>query len=420
MSRRLAFSAELILVCNSLDAGGIERVVSTLANEWSRRGRKVAVVTLYDRRQFYKLDAAVHHVTVDTLGLSRISDFLRWLATRLQGETPRRLWLLNILFGGFAKLSYQYLNSTYFRFVYSCEAVMLRRTLARVQSPLIVSLGTPINIITLKACKKLKRRVIISERNDPKRLRRSRRNWEELARKFYNSADLVTANTHGALLDMRDFVENEKLAFVPNPLVFKNGNGHAPDAKLSPQPLILNVGRLVRDKAQDVLLDAFALLGDEFNEWRLGIIGDGRYEGALRKQAARLRVEDRVDWHGVVNDPHAFYHIARIFALPSRVEGMSNALLEAMSCGLPVIVSDGAPGPLELVEDGVTGLVVPVNDAPALAAALRRLAADESLRKRLGQAARERVSEYDLPHALAAWEAVVGLARLEQETRPSV
>lgn len=414
MSRRLDFSAELILVCNSLDAGGIERVVSTLANEWSRRGRKVAIITLYDRRQFYKLDPTVHHVIVDTYGLSRISDLLRWLATRLRVEKPSRLWLLNILFGGLCKLSYQYLNSTYFKFVYGCEAVMLRRALARVQSPLIVSLGTPINIITLKACKGLKRRVVISERNDPNRLRHSRRNWEALARKFYNSADLVTANTHGALQDMRDFVEDGKLAFVPNPLVFKNGNGHAHSTKQSSQPFILNVGRLVRDKAQDVLLDAFALLGDEFNEWHLGIIGDGRYAGALRRQAARLGVEDRVDWHGVVDDPYAFYHTARIFALPSRVEGMSNALLEAMSCGLPVVVSDGAPGPLELVEDGVTGLVVPVNDAAALAAALRRLAADEPLRKRLGEAARERVSEYELTRALAAWEAVVGLAQSEQ------
>jgi glycosyltransferase involved in cell wall biosynthesis len=64
-------------------------------------------------------------------------------------------------------------------------------------------------------------------------------------------------------------------------------------------------------------------------------------------------------------------------------------------------------------------LVVPVNDAVALAAALRRLAADESLRKRLGAAARERVSEYELTSALAAWEAVVGLQQLEQEARPS-
>jgi glycosyltransferase involved in cell wall biosynthesis len=127
------------------------------------------------------------------------------------------------------------------------------------------------------------------------------------------------------------------------------------------------------------------------------------------KRAEKLKITGRVDWHGVVRDPFIFYRAANIFVLPSRVEGTPNALLEAMSCGLPVIVSDGAPGPLELIEDGVTGLVVPVNDAAALAAALRRLASDEQLRHRLGMAARARISEYHLPQALVAWESVVGL-----------
>ena len=90
--------------------------------------------------------------------------------------------------------------------------------------------------------------------------------------------------------------------------------------------------------------------------------------------------------------------------MPSRVEGTPNALLEAMSCGLAVVVSDGAPGPLELVEDGVTGLIVPVNDPAKLAAALRRLGNDGDLRARLGAAARERVTEYDLPRALVTWD----------------
>jgi glycosyltransferase involved in cell wall biosynthesis len=80
-----------------------------------------------------------------------------------------------------------------------------------------------------------------------------------------------------------------------------------------------------------------------------------------------------------------------------------------MSCGLPVVVSDGAPGPLELIEHDVTGLVVPVNNSAELAAAFRRLANDGALRARLGSAARERVREYDLPRALATWESVVGL-----------
>jgi glycosyltransferase involved in cell wall biosynthesis len=252
----------------------------------------------------------------------------------------------------------------------------------------------------------LDRRVVISERNDPRRLARLGL-WELIWRKHYRHADVVTANTRSALTEMRAYVEPEKLAFVPNPLVMQS---RLSDALAAQAPCFLSVGRLVFDKAHDVLLEAFALLGDDFVEWHLAVVGDGRMRDALEAQAAELDVASRVRWHGQ-QDPHPFYCAAQIFVMPSRVEGTSNALLEAMSYGLPVIVSDGAPGLLELVEDGVTGLVVPVNDAPALAAALQRLATDAALRERLGQAAKARVAEFDLPQALAEWESVVGLAR---------
>lgn len=405
MPRRVDFSADLILICNSLDAGGIERVVSTLANEWTRRGRKVSVVMLHDRRRFFALDPSVHHVIIDRAKLTWVAESLKKFKSRLSELRVARPWLIALFGWPFYHLFAQRFYSINFQLFIGYEAWALRRALRRVESPVVVSFGTAINIITLRACEGLGRRVIISERNDPRRLARFGL-WDLMWRKHYRSADIVTANTRGALLDMGEYVEPEKLAFVPNPLVFRNGNEGAP---ASPSPSFLTVGRLVWDKAQDVLLDAFALAGDDLNEWRLAIVGDGRLKNDLRVRAERLGVAGRVDWHGIVPDPHDFYHAADIFVLPSRVEGTPNALLEAMSCGLPVIVSDGAHGPLELVEDGVTGLVVPVNDAAALASALRRLASDGELRSRLGQAARERVSEYDLPQALAAWESIVGL-----------
>ncbi len=405
MPRQANFSAEIILVCNSLDAGGIERVVSTLANEWTQRGRKVCVITMHDRRRFFALDPSVHHVIIDRAKLTWIAESLKKLKTRLSELKAAKPWLVTIFGWPLYHLFAVHFYSLNFRLFIEYESWALRRALRGVESPVVVSFGTSINIITLRACEGLGRRVIISERNDPRRLARFGL-WDLMWRKHYRSADLVTANTRGALADMGGYVEPEKLAFVPNPLVFKNGNGGVP---VSPSPSFLTVGRLVWDKAHDVLLDAFALVGDDLDGWRLAIVGDGRLKDSLRVRAERLGVAGRVDWHGVVTDPHAFYHAANFFVLPSRVEGTPNALLEAMSCGLPVIVSDGAPGPLELVEDGVTGLVVPVNDAAALAAALRRLASDGELRSRLGEAARARVSEYDLPRALAAWESVVGL-----------
>ena len=412
MPRRVDFTADLILVCNSLDAGGIERVVSTLANEWSRRGRRVCVITQYDRQRFYSLDPEVRHVIIDRAAMGQVAELPNRFKSRLHelGFLKRRL--LKPLSGAVRHVLAERLYRINFSLLFAYETRVLRRAIERVESPLVVSFGTSLNILTLKACRELGRRVVISERSDA-----GLQGWGRLSRRFYDDADVVTANSHGALRGLGDFVDPSKLAFVPNPLVLPECNGACASTNANTNAgeertsLFLTVGRLVWDKAYDVLLDAFAMLGEEFEGWRLSVVGGGHLKDSLHAQAEGLGIAPRVNWHGVVRDPHAFYRAASVFVLPSRTEGMPNALLEAMGSGLPVVVSDGAPGPLELVEDGVTGRVVPVNDAVALASALARLARDASLRRRLGVAARSRASEHDLPRALAAWESAIGLAR---------
>lgn len=406
--RHLNPSADLILVCNSLDAGGIERVVSTLANAWNRQGRNICVVTLHDRRRFYSLDAGVQHVIVDRARVTWLVELFKKLKLRLEGARLGKSWLLTLLGGPLYHLFARNLYRLSFHLFLAYEAWALRRVLERVNSPVVISFGTSVNIMTLKASRGLGRRVIISERGNPERLLQMKI-WNQMSRRLYGDADLVTANTQNALQKMGGFVDRKKLAFVPNPLVPRNGNGSG-NGYSKKAPFVLSVGRLVWDKAHDILLDAFAHLNNELSDWRLSIVGDGGLRGDLIMQAERLGIAKRVDWHGLVPDPHVFYSSASIFVMPSRIEGMPNALLEAMSWGLPVIVTDGAPGPLELVEDGRTGLVVPANDAAALAKAMLKLTRDHQMRVRLGAAARERVAEYHLPSALATWESVIGLS----------
>jgi glycosyltransferase involved in cell wall biosynthesis len=218
-------------------------------------------------------------------------------------------------------------------------------------------------------------------------------------------ADLVTANSRGAIATLERFVPAEKLAFVPNPVVQGRPSARADLAG----PTILNVGRLSPQKAQDVLIAAFAEVAADHPSWQLAIIGTGESEAALRRQTGGLGLADRVHFVGQVADPNPYYQAAEVFALPSRFEGTPNALLEAMSAGMPCIVSDASGGPLEYVDDGKTGLVVPADDSTALAGALRRLIENPELRQALGEAARQRLCGHRAETALEAWTEALGL-----------
>ena len=122
-----------------------------------------------------------------------------------------------------------------------------------------------------------------------------------------------------------------------------------------------------------------------------------------RHLRAELGIAARVDWFGHVDDPAPYLRAAKFFVLTSRFEGSPNALLEAMACGLPAIVSNASPGPLELVGEEAGGLIVPVEDVGATAEAMVKLAGDEGLRAALGAAASERTRVHRLDHAMPVW-----------------
>lgn len=147
----------------------------------------------------------------------------------------------------------------------------------------------------------------------------------------------------------------------------------------------LFVGRLVVTKNVACLLDALATLPPGQRPW-LALAGDGPLHARLRDHAGALGISADVAFLGERDDTCALMQAADFLILPSREEGLSNALLEAMAAGCPVIASRVGGNP-ELVEDGVTGLLFPDNDSPALAQSMRRLTCDPALRDLLSQQA---------------------------------
>ncbi len=218
-------------------------------------------------------------------------------------------------------------------------------------------------------------------------------------------ANAVVATSHayldasGALADWHSKVRVIALGLDDMPEV-----AEAPPWPTRGALRILAVGRLSHYKGFGVLLDALA----QFSKGRLLLVGDGEMAAALRAQASRLGLLDRVAFASDVEDARlrAAYASADVFVLPSldRSEAFGLVLLEAMRDGLPVIASRiRGSGVGHVVADGVSGLLVPPGDVPALASALARLAEDSTLRRDLGNAGRDRWrSEFTLDRSARA------------------
>lgn len=178
---------------------------------------------------------------------------------------------------------------------------------------------------------------------------------------------------------------------------------------------ILFVGRLVKRKGVDVLLNAFAELVSSRPDVELDIVGDGPLMLPLRNQAERSGVGGKVSFHGALTGPrlHERFAHCTVLALPSRstlddVEGFGTVFLEAGVFGKPV-VGTRTGGIPEAVLDGKTGLLVPDGDSHALAEALQRILSDQELRVRMGREGRARViSQFTLSTAVDAIEQAMG------------
>jgi len=402
----------IVLVCPHLGDGGVQRVVTTLANAWNHSGRKVVVVTVFGAEDSYRLDPGVHRIA-----LHRTSTWLHTIEaiTRLLGTASETGWngRLAALLSGIKRSAGAilkrpapaWLRQHLWRFYppLTARAIALRRAVKTTEANSVVSFCGSTNVVTVLGCRGTKRRVIISERNDPSRQVLAFP-WNTLREQFYRRADVVTANSRGAICAMKDYVPPTKCVYVPNPV--KADVRHTPRARSRARRMLI-VARLQPQKGHDVLFRALACLPARLAKWRLDVAGRGPATLRLKALARELHVATRIWWHGYVADPTALYARAAIFVLPSRHEGTPNALLEAMAHGMPVVVRDASPGPLEIVDHGVTGLIVPADDASALADTLIALADDAEWRRRMGDAARERVKEFSVPATLARWERLI-------------
>jgi glycosyltransferase involved in cell wall biosynthesis len=224
--------------------------------------------------------------------------------------------------------------------------------------------------------------------------------------KYYKGFDHLVANTE----DIAEWIVGQgwpagRVSCIPNfaaapadvAAVDRASLGTPPDA-----PLLLAMGRLHENKAHDVALQALAQTPEAW----LWIAGAGPLEAKLKGLAEALGVSSRVRFLGWRSDASALYRTADVCVFPSRFEPLGNVVIQAWAHGLPVVAAD-SQGPKALIHDGGDGLLIPIDDADALAAAVRRLLAEPKLRERLAKAGRKRVdAEFSQAAVVGQWKAL--------------
>jgi GalNAc-alpha-(1->4)-GalNAc-alpha-(1->3)-diNAcBac-PP-undecaprenol alpha-1,4-N-acetyl-D-galactosaminyltransferase len=364
----------ITLVISKLITGGAERVMSVMANYWASHRRKVTLITIASQEMDccvhprVKLDSRVIHIG---LGMDVDSNYLVQ-AARNNAERVKRL----------------------------------RQEIRASRPDVVISFLSRTNILTLLASIGLGTPVIVSERIDP-RQRSLGLVWGALRYLMYRQADGLVVQSQEVCEWARKFVAPRAIHVIPNPV----------EAPLEPYDRIARsresgrtvvaMGRLVRQKGIDLLLEAWSRCAKKHGGWSLLILGEGEERQSLEALVSELELKDRVSLPGTVPDPARVLQRADLFVMSSRYEGFPNALLEAMACGLAVISTDCPSGPGEIVRDGVDGILVHPNNVDALASAMDRLMSDGSERERLALRAVEVTERFGLEKVMGMWETVV-------------
>ncbi|MFA0391999.1 glycosyltransferase family 4 protein [Vibrio splendidus] len=230
--------------------------------------------------------------------------------------------------------------------------------------------------------------------------------WRIMRKYSYGFLDAVVALTDESKTWLETNTNAKKVVSIENcinwplknvePLVSTNLNSGA-------QKRMIAVGSLHRKKGFDMLISAFASFSKEFDDWELVIIGDGLEKESLANQAFNLGLTDKILFPGSVGNMNEWYESSDMFILSSRSEGFPGVLLEAMASGLPVVSFDCKTGPRDIIENGISGLLVDAGDILGLSSGMKKLASEDDFRQKLGINAKFVIDSYQEERIMKKW-----------------
>jgi glycosyltransferase involved in cell wall biosynthesis len=257
----------------------------------------------------------------------------------------------------------------------------LRNTIQLINPYSILSFGEMYNSFVLLSCIGTKHRIFVSDRSKPNK------DWgifHNLLRKFiYKKATGIIAQTSFA----KDFIfketNNNNITIINNPI---KAISYFSEIEVPRENIILCVGRLIKSKRVDLLIEIFSQIDNDF--WILKIVGDGNEREYLENKVKEMNLIDKIFFEGTQRSIDNYYLTSSIFAFTSNSEGFPNAIGEAMSAGLPIICFDCIAGPKDLVENGVNGFLIENDDINDFKNKLSLLMSNYELRNLFGNASK--------------------------------
>ena len=257
----------------------------------------------------------------------------------------------------------------------------LRGIWKEIKPDLILSFIRKNNLMAIASSDGLGIPVVVGIRSNPERELQGR-GFKQLSFLMFKKAAGIVVQTSGGKSFLPGGLQ-KKTVILPNS-ISPEYIGSEPVQFSERRKEIVLVGRIDSNKNQRMVLEAFSEIMDEYRDWSLHLYGDGELAAGLRNRFDC----DGIVFHGQVSDVKSRIEKASVFVLPSKQEGMPNALIEAMALGLACISTDcPCGGPADLIKQDENGILIPVDDREKLKEQLCRLMDDEQLRIGLGKEA---------------------------------
>lgn len=349
-------SKRYLFFVGTLGNGGAERVISILSSQMAERGMDVEVLTYYDRPVFYKVNPKVKITAVEK-------------CTGKSSKIANLLWI---------------------------------RKYFKENAKIVISFLAPFNIMALVAKLGTGVPMIVADRNDPTKVP-TNTVVRKLRDYLYMFADGIVLQTEKNKAYFNRIVR-KKAVVIYNPVDIKEYTGAA--LKTPKAKTVVSAGRLMKQKNQKMMIDAFSAVLKKYPDYQLIIYGEGPYREELELHVQQLGISEKVILPGSTTQLYNKIKSAEIFLLSSDYEGMPNALIEAMCMGIPVI-STKVSGATDLIFHGENGLLVEVGDISGFTAAIETMIADGDKRYEMAVEA-VKLSEKLLPERiLEQWQEII-------------